>query len=116
MSIQKISVGCLALLMAVLFGSSAYAVPAAPVIHTLSQTLEEAARGFLSTYGSLFGLVDQARELSVMHTKSTDQGRSFVRFQQVHSGIPVLGGGLIVQVNSSNNIILIGSLFATEIL
>jgi Zn-dependent metalloprotease len=68
-------------------------------------TPEEAARGFLSTYGTLFGLIDQARELSVMHTKSGEQGRSFVRFQQVHSGIPVVGGELIVQVNSSNNIV-----------
>jgi Zn-dependent metalloprotease len=68
-------------------------------------TPEEAARGFLSTYGTLFGLVDQARELSVMHTKSGEQGRSFVRFQQVYSSIPVLGGELIVQSNSSNDIV-----------
>ena len=68
-------------------------------------TPEEAARGFLSTYGSLFGLTDQAQELRVMHTKNADRGRSFVRFQQVHSYIPILGGELIVQVDSLNNII-----------
>src|SRR5208337_2270656 len=54
---------------------------------------------------SLFGLIDQARDLSMMHTKSGEQGRSFVRFQQVHSGIPVLGGELIVQTNASNDIV-----------
>jgi len=68
-------------------------------------TPEEAARGFLSAYGSLFGLIDQAQELKVMRTKNADRGRSFVRFQQVHSGIPILGGELIVQVDSLNNII-----------
>jgi hypothetical protein len=73
-----------------------------PAALSAKPTPEEAARGFLSTYGTLFGLVDQARELSVMQTKSAEQGGSFVRFQQVHSGIPVLGGELIVQVNSSN--------------
>jgi Zn-dependent metalloprotease len=68
-------------------------------------TPEEAARGFLSTYGALFGLKDQVRELKVMRTKQADRGRSFVRFQQVHSGIPVFGGELIVQTESFGNII-----------
>ncbi len=68
-------------------------------------TPEAAARGFLSTYGSLFGLKEQARELKVMRSKRADPGRSFVRFQQLYSGIPILGGELIVQVDSSNNIL-----------
>ncbi|MEI9477004.1 MAG: M4 family metallopeptidase, partial [Deltaproteobacteria bacterium] len=76
-----------------------------PAVLSANPTSEEAARGFLSKYGSLFGLTDHARELRVMHTKKTDRGRSFVRFQQSHSGIPVLGGELIVQVSSSNNIV-----------
>jgi Zn-dependent metalloprotease len=40
-----------------------------------------------------------------MRAKQADRGRSFVRFQQVHSGIPVFGGELIVQTDSFGNII-----------
>jgi len=66
---------------------------------------EEAARGFLSVYGPLLGLRDQAWELKVIRTKKTDRQRSFVRFQQVHSGIPIFGGEMIIQTDSYNNII-----------
>jgi hypothetical protein len=68
-------------------------------------TPEEVTRGFLSAYGSLFGIKDQARELKVMRTKTANRGRSFVRFQQVYSGIPILGGELIVQLDSFNNVV-----------
>jgi Zn-dependent metalloprotease len=44
-----------------------------------------------------------------MTVKSTkvDGTRSFTRFQQVRSGIPVLGGELIVQTDSKNNVITV---------
>jgi Zn-dependent metalloprotease len=50
-------------------------------------------------------LKDQVQELKVMRTKAADRGRSSVRFQQVYSGVPVFGGELIVQTDSSHNII-----------
>ncbi len=78
---------------------------AQPTVMGGMPTPEAAARGFLSTYGSLFGLKDQARELKVMRSKMADRGRSFVRFQQLYSDIPILGGELIVQVDFFNNIL-----------
>ncbi|HUV45370.1 MAG TPA: M4 family metallopeptidase, partial [Dehalococcoidales bacterium] len=66
---------------------------------------EEAARGFLAEYGGLFGLSNQAEELEVMRSKTLDDGRSFVRFQQVYEDVPVVGGELIVQVNPENDVI-----------
>ncbi|MCB9452716.1 MAG: M4 family metallopeptidase [Anaerolineaceae bacterium] len=63
-------------------------------------TSEEAARNFLAYYGGLFGLRDANQELTVMRQGSADQGRSFVRFQQVYNGVPVIGGELIVQMDS----------------
>jgi bacillolysin len=66
---------------------------------------EEAARGFLVIYGQLFGLKDQARELEVMREESADRGRSFVRFQQVVQGVPVLGGELIIQLDNAKNVV-----------
>lgn len=68
-------------------------------------TPEDAARQFLAAYGQLFGLTDQAQELTVMRTRAVDRGRSFVRFQQVYQGIPVLGGELIVQLDAGKNAI-----------
>ncbi len=66
---------------------------------------EDAARAFLSTYGKLFGLTNQKQELTVKREKSADGGRSFVRFQQKHKGIPVLGGELNVQTDAGKNIV-----------
>ncbi len=68
-------------------------------------TGEDAARGFLAVYGPLFGINDQSRELVRENEKKPDATRTFERFQQVYNGIPVIGGELIVQVNSSNNIL-----------
>jgi Zn-dependent metalloprotease len=66
---------------------------------------EQAALQFAQTYGQLFGLRDPASELSVMRSQTGDDGRSFVRYQQVHEGIPVLGGELIVQINGAGELL-----------
>ncbi len=66
---------------------------------------EAAGRGFLATYGQLFGLQDPAQELVVMRQRAADGGRTFVRFRQVYQGIPVLGGELIVQSDAGRNIV-----------
>ena len=66
---------------------------------------EAAARSFLGTYGSLFGAGDQAQQLQPTRTIASDQGRSAVRFQQVHSGVPVFGGQLVVNLDADKNIL-----------
>jgi Zn-dependent metalloprotease len=53
----------------------------------------------------LFGLQDQAAELTLMRSRATEWGGAAVRFQQVHDGLPVIGGELIVQVNGDNEIL-----------
>lgn len=68
-------------------------------------TPEAAARNYLATYGSLFGLADPAQELSVMRTRTADAGSSMVRFQQAYQGIPVLGGELIVNMDAARNVL-----------
>jgi Zn-dependent metalloprotease len=62
-----------------------------------------AARAFLADHGSLFGIDSQARELRTERTRRETQGRSFVRFQQVHQGVPVMGGELVVQLDGQGN-------------
>jgi Zn-dependent metalloprotease len=69
-----------------------------------SATPELAARAFLSNYGALFGLADQARDLTVMRAPAY-AGQTFVRFQQRYQGIPVMGGELIVQVDGQRDVL-----------
>jgi Zn-dependent metalloprotease len=65
---------------------------------------EQVARAFLQRYGSLFGVADQAQELMVMRETAAGGG-AFVRFQQLHAGVPVLGGEIIVQLSGSRGIV-----------
>jgi hypothetical protein len=78
---------------------------AQPSILGVDATTEEAARGFLATYGKLFGLKDPQNELTLMKERTLDKGRAFVRFQQTHQGIPIVGGELIVQTGLGRNVI-----------
>lgn len=80
-----------------------YAVPQ-PADLEAGASPEDAARGFLSAYGRLFGIDDQESQLTVMRSRPLE-GRAFVRFQQVHEGVPVFGGELIVQVDGDNNVV-----------
>ncbi|HEU4329272.1 MAG TPA: M4 family metallopeptidase [Roseiflexaceae bacterium] len=68
-----------------------------------SATPEQVARTFLGSYGQLFGLRDPRSELSLMQQEQA-AGRSFVRFQQIYRGVPVLGGELIVQTTSKRGV------------
>ena len=70
---------------------------------------DEAARGFLSAYGQLFGVTDQASQLVAAKTSETKDGRSFVRFQQVYQDVPVMGGELVVQLSSQGRDIISGN-------
>jgi Zn-dependent metalloprotease len=78
-----------------------------PIESLRSATPEEAARGYLSTCGSLFGLSNQADELIVKRQNKVEDGRSVFRFQQTYQGIPVFGGELVVQLNAANDILMV---------
>ena len=72
---------------------------------TRASTPEQAARGFLASYGASFGLRDQASELAVSKQRSISDGRSVVRFQQRYRGIPVLAGEMNVQLDADKNVL-----------
>jgi len=65
---------------------------------------EQESLEFLKSYGELFGLDDAGRQLKTETVKSEKSGRSSVRFQQVHSGIPVFGGELITNLDSAGEL------------
>jgi Zn-dependent metalloprotease len=68
-------------------------------------TPRAAADRFMSRYGSLSGVREPARELRVSRTTTDRLGRTVVRYQQVHEGVPVMAGDLLVQVGRQNEII-----------
>ena len=67
-------------------------------------TPAQAARGFLDSYGTLFGLRSQVDEVVEMRDLTVGNG-SFVRFQQRYRGVPVLGGELVVQTDGQRNVV-----------
>ncbi|OJV95893.1 MAG: hypothetical protein BGO39_21540 [Chloroflexi bacterium 54-19] len=69
---------------------------------------EEATRNFLTSYGSLFGLADQSKELKVMREMTGDQSNNYVRYQQVYQGVPVIAGEIIIQVDPNQQVVSAG--------
>ncbi len=70
-----------------------------------NESPERAARAFLARHGGAFGLRDDARDLRLMASKELEDGRSNVRFQQLHRGVPVLAAELRVNLDASRNIL-----------
>jgi bacillolysin len=66
-----------------------------------------AARAHLTAYGALFGISDQARQLRTERATALGKGQTAVRFQQLTGGVPVLGGELVVEVDSSGALVSI---------
>ena len=65
---------------------------------------EHAAKSFLSVYGRLFGLADPNRELKLNLVHDLPEGRSVVKFKQMHQGLPVIGGEMIVHMDRQKNV------------
>ena len=56
------------------------------------------ALSFLESYGSLFGVHAPGKELALQRQTGARSGRSFLRYQQLYQGVPVMAGELIIQV------------------
>ena len=67
-----------------------------------------AARAYLTTCASLFGLADADAELTVAREERIASRRqSVVRYRQLHKNLPVIGGELIVHVDDARNIVAV---------
>ena len=66
---------------------------------------EKAARAFLADYVPLFGIADQRRDLALAREDTDERGASSARFQQVHAGVPVLAGELVVTMDEDKNVL-----------
>ncbi len=59
------------------------------------------ARAALNRYAGLFGITDPGTELRSMRQVDIPDGRSMVRYQQLYQGLPVIGGEIIVNMDSA---------------
>ena len=61
---------------------------------------QENSQAALAQFAPMFGVQNPATDLREMKQFTSADGRSMVRYQQLHQGIPVIGGELIVNMNS----------------
>lgn len=71
---------------------------ARPVTDSGPGTAVQRARGFVVAYAPYFGASGHAGSLKVVSATAALGGRTIVRFQQLHRGVPVLAGDLVVDV------------------
>jgi bacillolysin len=85
-------------------GSAARRPFARPPGVSASAPPRDVARAFLAQHGKAFGIANAARDLKVMSSHAAS-GRSTVRFQQLRSDIPVVGGELVVNLDRAGNVL-----------
>ena len=61
------------------------------------------ARAFLLQNARLFGMTPGATDVRLVRTREK-QGRTYVRFQQTHRGLPVFAAEIVVQIGSGAGI------------
>ena len=84
------------------------AAPISPRGMSRGALLQDAATGFAQEYGPLFGLSDPANELRTLRVRGNLDGRAMVRFQQVHKGVPVIAGEVIVNMDRDGRLLSMG--------
>lgn len=75
---------------------------------------EQAARNYLSSCGSLFGIKDPSSELMLRRQQDAGRGRTVVRFQQIARGVPVIAGELLVHLNARQDVLSVSGEMAQE--
>jgi Zn-dependent metalloprotease len=68
-------------------------------------TVEDKALAALGVYAQEFGLSNPVQELQVTKSSAPASGKSFVRYQQVYQGVPVLAGEMIVSTDEGGNLL-----------
>src|SRR5947199_5630451 len=81
------------------------AAPIASRSNVQSVLPQQSALSHAQEYGSLFGLRDPANELRTVKTQDNPDGRSTVRFQQIHGGVPVIAGEIMVGMDRNGRLL-----------
>ena len=75
------------------------------------QPAELLARAFFTQYAGLYGLRDEAAELTTQSVTQDELGMQHVRFTQVVNGVPVFGGQLVAHFRGQQLAALNGTFF-----
>jgi Zn-dependent metalloprotease len=65
----------------------------------------DSALAHLNRYGSLFGLDSSGGDLKLLRESTNATGGPMVRYQQLVQGVPVIGGELIVNMDTSHRLV-----------
>lgn len=63
------------------------------------------SEAFLEHFGHRFGLKDASTEAEVARTLDAGRSRTVTRFEQIHDGVPVVGGEIAVMTDGSGGVI-----------
>ncbi|MDH5445542.1 MAG: M4 family metallopeptidase [Gammaproteobacteria bacterium] len=66
---------------------------------------DQNARLIMNSMGTVFGIQDTKKQLRTMKQHRQKNGKTMVRYQQLHNGVPVLGGEVIVNMDSQQRLI-----------
>ncbi len=66
------------------------------------------AGAFVTVYGPAFGLRDPQREVALDREQTWADGRATHRYRQVHRGVPVFGGDLVVNTDADGRLVAMG--------
>jgi bacillolysin len=75
---------------------------------------ESRALAMISAYAADFGLKNPVSELKLLETEQIE-GREVTRFQQVHQGVPIMGGEIIVNANDRAELLSLSGEISPEL-
>jgi bacillolysin len=61
--------------------------------------------GYLGAYGRAFGIDDPDDQLQVRYSNTRSTGGTNIRYNQIHKGVPVFGGELILNMDRSQSLL-----------
>jgi Zn-dependent metalloprotease len=68
---------------------------------------EFVARHFLKANKNLFGVNDPETDLVLRSKKTTENKRTIIKLEQVYKHLPVYGAELVIQVDQSNQVLMV---------
>ncbi len=81
----------------------------------LAKSKQAQANAFWAQYGSLFGIINPAAQLSYMGSHTDQLGTTRLEYRQVHEGVPVFAGILFLHFNARNQLTAVNGVSVPDI-
>lgn len=73
------------------------------------------ARAHLAGFGADFGITDVASQTRLFRTTVSPHGTAVTRFEQLHEGVPVFGGSVVVNTDTQGQLLAVAAKVASQI-